>query len=209
MKKQLIKKLSISFVALLLFAIGVYMLIPGRSSQTEIYSGEELFAGILFMEGKVASKITAYKDIVSLREKLSHSSSAKRTIEVSEIIQDIKENDKDYFEKFKTEVTSGNPTSIDKALIAATELIKGKNKFKLIAKGNPSALDSLDNYVSSSIVLYEPIAVSSVVSVNSEASSTLLDVYLYAPIATGFSGDNSDRLKKEIIINQIASEFVI
>ncbi|MBW8686388.1 hypothetical protein [Chitinophaga rhizophila] len=106
------------------------------------YSGEALFAGILFMKGEVASKIPMCVDMQQILSK--HPEIGESDESVTRLMNVLKQEDAHYFEHFKSVITSGDVAAIDQELVAAAKLVETKRnelQLKAISKADTRSED--------------------------------------------------------------------
>lgn len=171
---------------LTLFLIAVsFFLLHKRSDVkkvvSEVYSGEALFAGILFMKGDVAAKIPLYRGLQELNVQRS-AASQDVAAEVQNMIAAIKREDGHFFSHFKTVMTSGDVSAIDQELLKAIRLVREKRAI--------TQIDQYDLLSGNDIDLVPPPPIREVIFSARPAAleNTLQREILVSQIATFFKG---------------------
>lgn len=99
----------------------------GSAQQTAVskqYSGEDLFRGIFFSEGVVASKLSNYGKFEDVKGQLNAEQKKELLTLQNELISYISKNDPTYFSKFQKSINSGNPVVIRAAIAESKGTLK-------------------------------------------------------------------------------------
>lgn len=125
MKKFIPAKLK--FAAILVLALFTIVAIswtrPTNSSVN--YSGEELFRGIIFMDGPVSDQIPELKEKLEIKQIFAKDQSQETQVRKMEdlIIMAVKKYDPKYFTEFRSTMTSGDPVRINEQLNKTEDVV--------------------------------------------------------------------------------------
>jgi len=130
MKKIKFSKINMGWkVFSVITLVGVTLFLfsfKGRSGHKhQDFSGEQLFRGLIFMDGQVANLIPELKDRMEVK-KLVALSPAQQEQErkiVNVIVREINANQPGYFDEFKKAMTSGDQQIINTNLVGVQEVI--------------------------------------------------------------------------------------
>lgn len=114
------KKLVSVFVAILLLLTNItaYAGAEGKTNQDK-YDGETIFRGILFGQNDVAKLFPE----IWTDEKLENAENSEVREFVNNVVESIKTNDPNYFDKLEEAVYSGNHLAINKAFDKGANLL--------------------------------------------------------------------------------------
>ena len=132
-------------VALLLWSCKSKDSKPDQPEGKASYSGEELFRGIMFADGKVAETLPEIKkvqELVGMQSMKENQKKAVKTLQDS-IVFRINKIDPDYFKSFQYNISSGNHVVITSAIRNASSVIN--NIILTSNKGLSQILDEREN----------------------------------------------------------------
>jgi SdpC family antimicrobial peptide len=125
MKKFIPSKLK--FAAILFLALFTIVAIcwtrPSNSSAS--FSGEELFRGIIFMDGPVSDQIPELKEKTEIKKIFAKDQSQEAQVRKMEdlIIMAVNKYDPRYFKEFRSVMTSGDPVRINEQLNKTEDVV--------------------------------------------------------------------------------------
>lgn len=88
------------------------------------YTGEELFKGIFFSDGKVAPRLSNFENSLKIKSQFNKVQNIQFEQFQNNLIQNIKKADPAYFYNFKSVMESGNLVSIRSELKNSGEMVK-------------------------------------------------------------------------------------
>jgi SdpC family antimicrobial peptide len=118
------KKINLlaTIFSLALIAIVLVAFKPSEEiTKKTAFTGEDLFKGIYFREGKVASLIS---NVYSVNADTKSTSVIAINQIRKQLLTDLKRTDPDFFTNFRMAITSGNPVAIENCLISSNALIQ-------------------------------------------------------------------------------------
>lgn len=94
------------------------------SESANNYSGVDLFKGIFFSEGAVASKLANYEKFEKLKVQFTEEQRIAFIKLQNDLIKEIFKNNPNYFSKFEKSIKSGNQIIIRKELESSKQVLK-------------------------------------------------------------------------------------
>lgn len=126
-RKYASNKFFISFMTFLVFTFSSFGNVINHKkifADAAGKTGEQIFREILFFEGNTLQiDVPAYRDQLDQIKNLNAEQRQQREEMITRVIQIIKKNDVNYFNKFKSDITSDNPYTIQKAVSGAGQLM--------------------------------------------------------------------------------------
>lgn len=118
----------VSIPLMLCFILTTWSSIASNKKLTYHLSGEEMFKGVFFMEGKYAELIPELKatKLTYFSEQLSAEENASMQAVRNQLIESIKADNPQFFNDFKAILQTGNPSSVKEELKKAQELLTEK-----------------------------------------------------------------------------------
>lgn len=118
----------ISIPLMLCMILSTWSSIASNKKLTYHLSGEEMFKGVFFMEGKYAELIPELKatKLTYFSEQLSAEENAALKTVRNQLIESIKADNSQFFNDFKAILQAGNPASIKEELKLAQGLLTKK-----------------------------------------------------------------------------------
>jgi SdpC family antimicrobial peptide len=118
----------VSIPLMLCFILTTWSSIASNKKLTYHLSGEEMFKGVFFMEGKYAELIPELKatKLTYFSEQLSAEENAALQTVRNQLIESIKADNPHFFDDFKATLQVANPAAIKEELKLAQELLTKK-----------------------------------------------------------------------------------
>lgn len=194
-----------------------------QNLKTNLYTGQDLFKGIFFSEGVVASRLSNYEKFNQIKSQFNKEERKKLVELQNDLIEYISKNNPTYFLTFEKSINSGNPViirnEIEKSKILLKEAVtkvtninfnevqesidieKAKGVVRLDKiKDLKMKLAPSNNYDSTNVVAVFPVwAVAIVVAVVVEVA-VYVDVVYWSVQSAGNEGL---RIENEDFINSI------
>jgi SdpC family antimicrobial peptide len=188
----------------------------------EVFSGQELFKSIVFMNGEATSLFTVMENNFNIKEYLNTSEKEKEYKDVQErAIKFIQKENPDFFNSFQKNMYSKNPILIKETLLKSAETLKPFLNRELKGKGlkydvtlsNPKELKKLEVQLKSEYDIYKDNTEQSKMQacVLAIAVAVVAAVAFYVVIVSEFAfgianQENSDFLSEELSLS-IATEL--
>lgn len=188
-------------------------------------TGEQIFKEILFFEGNTLQiDIPAYRDQLDQVRNLTEEQRQQRNEMMARVIQIIKKNDVNYFNKFKSDITSDNPYTIQKAVGEAGQLMitslslaseysvynkymqENGHKYDLTKKADVDRLSAEFSRISGNAQLAWVVVVVVLALAVAAAVAWVSFNLWFTEIVS--NGDNDyERLEQELLIKQLIANY--
>ncbi|WP_018675840.1 hypothetical protein [Riemerella columbina] len=199
------------------------------------FTGEEIFKGIFFQEGKFVDRVQSLSDISRDAIVLSPEMEKDKQLLINDVIQNINNKNPYFFENFKKDIKSGNYIKIENAINhGSDELLKSlliskkygnsirealilteKIDFTTFDFNNEDDLKKIQQYFTDEIeqtILVVAAAVAFVVAAVVWEAAGLVNVvaavtFHYKAWATSLEKFNKQKISKEYLVTDIANVF--
>lgn len=167
---------------IIIIAVGILSFKSEKGKTTlSNYSAEDIFAGVILIKGEVAEAIPAYDELLPLLTKMEENAAYHEFRTRQEVlVREMQQRDPAYFDSFKSDMLSGDPVTINNAILTAQKKVTEL----LPAAQVPNGFSDLSG---SGVVLGPP-----------QFPALLLETDSYTE-------NFRDQLKREELVNQIAT----
>ncbi|UCJ08209.1 hypothetical protein KTO58_03215 [Chitinophaga pendula] len=157
-----------------------------------IYSGQELFAGIILLKGEVAAAIPAYNELLPLIKNMEGTTAYQQFRDKQTwLLEKIQKEDPTYFEHFKREIASGDPVTINNAILEGQKKLAGLMMAE--RKSLSTSAKGIVDDILVCVVLPSP-------PVTGGSTFVVVEAYTYAANA-------KDNLRREELVHQLVGMF--
>ena len=227
-RKYSSNKFFISFMTFLVFTFSSFgnvinykKIFADASGKT----GEQIFKEILFFEGNTLRiNIPAYNDQLDQVRNLTAEQRREKNEMMARVISIIKKNDANYFNKFKSDITSDNPYTIQRAVGAAGQLMvtsltlaseysiyndymqENGHKYDLTKKADVDRLSAEFSRISGNAQLaWVVVVVVLALAVAAAVAWVSFNLWFTEIVSNG--NNDYERLEQELLIKQLIANY--